>query len=178
VTQYPEGLPQQPYTVVGCWAQTRARYASLYRAVTTRAAEDQAQMDAQPGHGTLWVCRVVPGEHDPADRYTAFVDPYDPRNADIKDLVRDTPVLGELDPDWTVLGIAAPPGTPDHAMLYTGERYGDIVPAASALAAEDVARDRLRDQGGVLMVCAVLRGQVPAADTYATFVNPDVTPRM
>lgn len=172
----PEGLPLQPYSVFGCWAQTRQRFAALYNTVTARAAENQAQMEAMPSGGTLWICRVVAGEQDPADRYTAFVDRNDPRNADADGIEPDMPDYAAGDPWWTVFGIAVPPGKTGSEVLYTGERYGDYVAATSAGAAEDVAIDRLAEKGGELWVCTVLPGRVIAADTYATHVDPDVRP--
>lgn len=165
-----------PFSVYGCWALTRERYAEVYRATSPRAAEDMAQMDAADKGGTLWVCRVVPGEVAPVDLYTAFVDPADPRNADYDGLVPDVADIPDGDPEWTVFGIAVPPGTPDGPVGWTGERYGDVISATSAGAAEDVARDRLKDMGGELWVCTVLPGRVAAADTYATFVDPDAQP--
>ncbi len=172
--QHPEGLPRQPYSVYGCWAQTRERFAEVYQASSPRAAEALAQLDAGDKGGTLWIARVVAGEVVPADTYTAFVDPQDPRNAEADGLVPDTPDFADGDPEWTVFGIAVPERTRDEAVPYTGERYGDVVSATSAGAAEDVARDRLADRGGVLLVCTVLPGRVLAADTYAVFVDPDV----
>jgi len=163
----------QPYSVYGCWAETCERFAEVYQATSPRAAEDQAQADAEEKGGTLWVCRVVLGEIAPADGYTAFVDPDDPRNLDAEGLIPDMPAL-EGDPDWTVFGIAVPRGTPDGLVWRTGERYGDVLAATSAGAAEDVARSRLADKDGDLWVCTVLAGQVAAADTYAVFVDPDV----
>lgn len=164
----------QQFTVYGCWQETRERYAEVYKATSPRAAEDLAQMDAREKGGTLWVCHVVPGEVPPADTYTAFVDPADPRNLEVDDLEPDVPDLTAGDPEWTVFGIAIPRHTPDSTVGWTGERYGDTVNAASPLAAEDVARDRLHDKDGELWVCAVLAGRVTAADTYALFVDPDV----
>jgi hypothetical protein len=162
----------QPFSVYGCW-DTRERFAEVYRATSPRAAEDMAQMDAREKGGTLWVCRVVAGEVATADGYTAFVDPADDRNLDAEGLAPDMPSL-EGDPEWTVFGIAVPRGTPDDLVRRTGERYGDILAATSAGAAEDVARSRLADKGGDLWVCAVLAGQVAAVDTYAAFTDPDV----
>lgn len=164
-----------PYSVYGCWADSRERFAAVYEAGSPRGAENTAQAGALAEGSPLWVCRVVEGEHAAADTYTAFVDPDDPRNLDCEGLVPDMPAL-EGDPEWTVFGIALPPGTADRDMRRTGERYGDIVAATSAGAAEDVARSRIADQGGVLLVCAVLEGQVTASDTYAAFVDPDVRP--
>jgi hypothetical protein len=166
----------QPYSVCGCWAETRERFAEVYRATSARAAEDLAQLDAADKGGTLWVCRVVPGEIAPADRYTAFVDPADPRNTGRDDLEADMPAL-DGDPEWTVFGIAVPAGCHGSVVGWTGERYGDVINATSAGAAEDVARSRLADKDGELWVCTVLAGRVAAADTYATFVDPDVKTR-
>lgn len=167
----------QAFSVYGCWAETRERFAEVYDATSARTAEDMAQMDAQEKCGTLWVCRVVAGKVVPADTYTAFTDPQDPRNADADGLTPDIPDFTAGDPEWTVFGIAVPEGTSDAAVPYTGERYGDIVSATSAGAAEDVARDRIADKSGQLRVCTVLAGRVPAADSYAWFVGPDVRPR-
>ncbi len=163
----------QLYSVYGCWPETRERFAEVYEAVSPRAAEDQAQMDAREKGCPLWVCRVVAGEVATADSYTAFVDPMDDRNLDAAGLMPDMPSL-DGDPDWTVFGIAVVRGTADEDVWRTGERYGDIIAATSPGAAEDVARSRLVDRGGELWVCAVLAGAVAAVDTYATFVDPDV----
>lgn len=162
----------QSFSVYGCW-DDRERFAGVYTATSPRAAEDMAQVDARDKGGTLWVCRVVAGEVPTADRYTAFVDPADDRNLDAEGLELDTPDL-EGDPEWTVFGIAVPRGTTDDEVWRTGERYGDIIAATSAGAAEDVARSRLADKGGELWVCTVLAGAVAAVDTYAAFVDPDV----
>jgi hypothetical protein len=162
----------KPYSVYGCWGD-RERFAEVYQAVSPRAAEDQAQAAAREKGGTLWVCRVVEGEVPTADRYTAFVDPDDDRNQDRDDLEPDMPGL-DGDPEWTVFGIAVPLRTEDGCVGWAGERYGDVLAATSAGAAEDVARARLADKGGELWVCAVLAGRVRAVDTYAPFVDPDV----
>ena len=164
----------QAYTVFGFWAETRERYGQWFTATSPRAAEDMAQMTALEKGGTLLVCRVVAGEIPSADRYTAFVDPQDPRNDECDDLEPDVPDVTAVDPEWTVFGIAVPAGGRPVVIARQGERYGDVVNATSPLAAEDVARSRLADRGGELMVCTVLAGRVAAADTYASFVNPDV----
>lgn len=174
---HPEGLPQQPYTVYGCWEQTRERFEGVYQAGSPRAAENLAQMDAADKGGTLWIARVVAGQVAPVDTYTAYVDPQDARNADIGYLEPDTPDFADGDPEWTVFGFAVPKRTKDAAVPYTAERYGDVVNATSPGAAEDVARDRLADKGGDLWVVTVLAGRIPAVDTYATFADPDVRPR-
>ena len=164
----------QPYSVYGCW-ETRERFAEVYRATSPRPAEDMAQMDARAKGGILWVCRVVAGEVRTVDGYTAFTDPDDDRNQDAEGLEPDMPNLGGAT-DWTVFGLALPPRTPDDEVWRTGERYGDIIAATSPRAAEDVARSRVADKGGELWVCAVLAGAVAAADTYASFADPDVRP--
>jgi hypothetical protein len=164
----------ETWTVYGFWAETRERFGEFYRATSARAAEDMAQMTALEKGGTLLVCRVVAGEVPSADRYTAFVDPQDPRNEECDDLEPDVPDVTAGDPEWTVFGIAVPAGGRP-VPVERGERYGDVVNAASPLAAEDVARSRLADRDGELLVCAVLAGRVAAVDTYATFADPDVT---
>ena len=178
MTGHPEGLPAQQWSVYGCWAQTGERFAEAYYAPSPRGAEDLAQMDAVSRGGTLLVTRVVAGVIRPADTYTVFVDPADPRNQDVAGLAPDTPDYAGGDPEWTVFGIAAPAGAtlggPDIGV--TGERYGDVINATSPGAAEDVARSRIADQGGQLWVVTVLPGRVTAADTYATFTDPDVQP--
>jgi len=162
----------QDWTVFGFWAETRERFGEFYQATSARAAEDLAQLDALEKGGTLLVCRVVAGEVPAADRYTAFVDSADPRNDERDDLEPDVPDLTAGDPEWTVFGIAVPRGVKGADIAVTGERYGDVVNATSALAAEDVARSRLAGKHGELLVCTVLTGRVTAADTYASFVNP------
>ncbi len=164
----------QPYSVYGCW-DDRERFAGAYQATSPRAAEDTAQMDARDMSGTLWVCRVVAGEVPGADKYTAFVDPMDDRNADAEGLEPDMPNLDGVS-DWTVFGLVTSPGTPDGEVWRAAERYGDLVAATSPGAAEDVARSRVADKGGELWVCTVLAGTARAADTYATFADPDVRP--
>ena len=166
------------FSVAGVWQRTAERWLQPYQAATARTAEGLAQLQAGDENDVLLVCRVLTGDVRAADRYTAFVDPDDPRNLDRTDLEPDVPVL-DGDPEWTVFGLAAPKGTAlsDPALPGTGERYGDVINATSAGAAEDVARSRLADKGGVLFVCCVLAGRVAAADTYATFADPDVRAR-
>ena len=162
------------YSVYGCW-DDRERFANVYEAVSPRDAESQAQAFAREKGGTLWVARVVAGAVAPVDTYTRFVAPDDDRNQGAEDLEPDMPAL-EGNPDWTVFGLAVPRGTADDDIWRTAERYGDIVPAASPGAAEDVARSRIADKGGELWVCVVLAGAVAAVDSYATFADPDVRP--
>lgn len=162
------------YSLYGFWAETRERFAEVYRAPSPRAAEDLAQMGANEKGGTLIVARLVEGEVAPVDKYTLFVDPNDPQNLDADSLEADMPCL-DGDPEWTVFGVAIPAGGRPFD-ISRGERYGDVINATSALVAEDVARDRLKEKNGELLVCTVLEGRVAACDTYATFVNPDVQP--
>ena len=167
----------RPFTVFGYWAETSERWCDTFQATTARNAEDQAQLEAADAGGTLRVARVAEGDLAAADKYTAYLDPADPRNETRDDLEPDMPdfTLG-MDPYWTVLGLAVPgdirPG--DSRVAAQGERYGDIVSAPSPGAAEDVARDRLHDRHGQLLVCAVVTGQVHPADGYATFADPDI----
>lgn len=166
-----------PFTVFGYWGETAERWCQTYQVTGARQAEDLAQLDAADAFGTLRVCRVAAGDLWPADKYTAYVDPADPRNTWRDGLEMDTPDYTRgTDPDWTVFGLAVPEGTDprDPRVARQGERYGDIVAAASPGAAEDVARDRLRDRHGTLLVCTVLPGRVTPADTYATFCDPDI----
>lgn len=165
------------YSVAGAWAETRERFLQVYDAMSPRGAEDLAQLEAHEKGGTLWVCRVLPGEVKAADLYTAFIDPNDPRNDERDDLVPDMPDLLAGDPEWTVFGIAVPRKIHDRDVPRHGERYGDVENATSAGAAEDVARSRLADKGGELWVCCVLPGRVAAVDTYASFIDPDVKER-
>jgi hypothetical protein len=160
------------YSLYGFWAETRERFAEVYRAPSPRAAEDLAQMGANEKGGTLIVARLVAGEVAPVDNYTLFVDPYDPQNLDVEGLEMAMDDL-EGDPEWTVFGVAIPAGGRPFD-IQRGERYGDVINATNALAAEDVARDRLKDKDGELLVCTVLAGRVAACDTYAAFVNPDM----
>lgn len=166
-----------PQTVFGYWAETGERWYDTYRSATARGAEDQAQLHASETGGTLRVCAVAEGDLYAADTYTAYLDTADPRNLDREDLEADTPDFTRgTDPYWTVFGLAVPEGCRpgDDRVATAGERYGDVVSASSAGAAEDVARNRLHDRHGDLLVCAVLPGRVSRADTYATFCDPDV----
>lgn len=169
----------EPFTVFGYWAETSERWCDTYRAATARGAEDQAQLHASEVGGTLRVCRVVAGDLWPVDKYTAYLDVNDIRNMERDNLVADMPDFTRgTDPDYTVLGLAVPEGLKpgDPAILTHGERYGDIVAISSPLAAEDVARDRLRSNqpGSDLLVCTVLAGRYTGADAYAVFCGPDV----
>jgi hypothetical protein len=170
-------LDLRPFTVFGYWSETLERWCDTFQATSPRNAEDQAQLAAADAGGTLRVCRVADGDLAAADTYTAFLDPADPRNEDRDDLEPDMAdaTLG-MDPYWTVFGLAVPEGCEPASpgIAAQGERYGDIVSASSPGAAEDVARDRLHDRHGALLVCAVVPGQVHGADAYAIFCDPDV----
>jgi hypothetical protein len=73
--------------------------------------------------------------------------------------------MEDLQTWWSVVGVW-------HS---TKERYMEHVPAASARQAEDLAQMTARDKGGELWVCGVFEGKLIAADTYATWVDPDMT---
>jgi hypothetical protein len=166
------------FTITGCWPATGERFAEAYTDDTARHAEAQAQELARTEGDVLLVCRVLAGVHEPADRYTAYVDRGDPRNADRDGLEPDVPDLVAGDQPWTVCGFAVPASTAfgDPRIGDLAERYADLVYAASPGAAEDVAADRLKDKGGDLWVCGVFPGQPEAADHYARFADPDVIP--
>jgi hypothetical protein len=164
--------PRRLFTVFGCWPATRERFGEFVEATDARDAEDYIQSLATARQTDAWVCGVLDGEVEAADLYTAFVDPADPRNEDVEDLQPDTDELEVT--AWTVLGIARDASDPDAYAELVGERYADVVEALSPGAAEDVARGRLAEQGGELWVCAVVPGKPQRADTYATFVDPDV----
>lgn len=168
---YPETLPVRPFTVLGCWPETLERYSLICEATDARAAETLVQMQAAGNRGVFWCCGVLDGAYEVVDLYTAFVDPADDRDQDVRDLEPDLP--GSSVEEFTVFGIARNPSDPVAYEELVGERYADLVPALSPGAAEDVARLRLADRGGELWVCGVVPGEVRRADTYATFVDPD-----
>lgn len=70
-----------------------------------------------------------------------------------------------LDQVWTVVGV----------FPESKERYVEHVHAPSPRMAEDLAQLSAKERGGVLWICAVFDGQFYASDTYATFVDPDMT---
>jgi len=167
------------YSVFGCWAQTSERFAEIYDAPGPRSAEILAQQMARQEGGTLWVCRTFPGMQEPKDTYTLFTDPRDDRNAGAEDLELDTPDFLRDNPDWLVIGFAVPKGmgTGHPEFGHTAERHAGHVYAPSPLTAEDAARDMLAEKGADLIVCSVLEGCPAAADTYATFADPDARSR-
>lgn len=167
------------YSLFGAWAESGERFAQLYD-VLPRSAEILARHMAEQEGGTLWVCRIFPGHQKPADTYTLFTDPRDPRNADA-DVELDTPDFTRDNPSWIVAGFAVPKGmTLQHPEFgHTAERHAELICAPSPLAAEDAARDLLlTGKGADFIVCTVLDadGLPPAADTYATFADPDRRP--
>lgn len=169
------------YSLFGAWADSQERFAEVYDVapMSPSMAESQAQAMAKREGGTLWVCRIFSGRQEPKDTYTLFTDPRDPRNADA-DVELDTPDFTRDSPGWEVIGFAVPKGM---AMLHpefghTAERHAELIYAPSPLIAEDAARDRLAEKGADFIVCTVLDadGLPPAADTYATFADPDRKP--
>lgn len=65
---------------------------------------------------------------------------------------------------YTVVGV-----TPE-----TKERRADVIEAVSPRMAEDLARQAIQAQGGVLWVAGVYEGALEALDTYGTFCDdPD-----
>lgn len=66
---------QSFWTVVGCWPETKERYAEHVSALSPRQAEDLAQMTAKEKGGILWVCGVYEGKLSAADTYATFIDP-------------------------------------------------------------------------------------------------------
>lgn len=164
------------YSVFGAWAETSERWGSVIDAPSSRNAERVFQLMAKEEGGTLWVCRAFSGRQEPKDTYTVFTDPRDPRNADIEEIELDTGDFLRDDPDWLVIGFAVPKGmTLAHPEFgRTAERHAEHVYAPSPLQAEEAATDFLEAKGADFIVCSVLEGRPPAADTYATFADPDV----
>lgn len=77
----------------------------------------------------------------------------------------DSISFDDLQSFWTVCGV-----WPE-----TKERYAEHVSAQSPRQAEDLAQMTAREKGGVLWVCGVYEGKLVAADTYAQFIDPDMT---
>lgn len=59
----------------------------------------------------------------------------------------------------------------------TQERWLEHYQTDNPRTAEDMAQAEARAKGGILQVCAVFAGRPKSIDTYATFVDPDATPR-
>jgi len=77
----------------------------------------------------------------------------------------DSISLEDLQQFWTVIGV-----WPE-----TKERYAEYVAAMSPRQAEDLVQMTAAEKGGVLWVCGVYEGKLVAADTYAQFIDPDMT---
>ncbi len=169
------GLDEREFSVFGYFPHNQERFGDRYTATSARAAEDLARMSAAEAGARFHVAGVLEGKVPTADGYTLYVDPRDVRNADAKNL---TPDMNELEvTDWTVLGLVIDRADPEWTQRTGGQRYCEHVWALSPLAAEDVAQDRVRDQGpdAALLVCAVFPGTLQRADAlYAQFSDPDV----
>lgn len=55
---------------------------------------------------------------------------------------------------------------------HSQERWGDVLQATSARAAEDLAQMYAREQGAVLRVAGVFEGVPPSVDRYTLYVDP------
>lgn len=77
----------------------------------------------------------------------------------------DSMSLDDLQSFWTVVGV-----WPE-----TKERYVEHVAAISPRQAEDLTQMTAAEKSGVLWVCAVFEGKLTVSDTYAQFVDPDMT---
>lgn len=165
--------PERDFSVYGYWPHTTERWGEVFQATSARAAEDLAQMYATEQGATLRVAGVFEGALPSADRYTLYVDARDVRNLDAVRLEPDVPGLEVT--AWTVLGLIEDPRDRRWNERTGGSRFCDHILADSPLAAEDVAIDKARGEGGRLLVCAVFAGSVQRADAlYAKFSNPDV----
>lgn len=168
------------YSLFGAWAESQERFAQAYDEGLPGDIERGARNKGREQGGTLWVCRLFPGRQEPRDTYTRFTDPRDPGNADA-DVELDTEDFTRDNPAWMVCGFAVPKGmTMLHPEFgHTAERHAELVYAPSPLIAEDAASGRLAQKGADFIVCTVLDADdlPPAADTYATFADPDIRPR-
>jgi hypothetical protein len=73
--------------------------------------------------------------------------------------------LRSLDNVYTVVGF----------IEETKERYVRHVRALTPRQAEDIAKEEIREKGGVFWVCAVFDGELVRVDTYGDFLDPDMT---
>lgn len=161
------------FSVYGYWIHSQERWGDVFQAMSARGAEDLAQMYAAEQGAVLRVAGVFEGVLPSADRYTKYVDARDVRNEDDEEVELDVPGLEVV--AWTVLGLVEDPHDRRWNERTGGQRFCDHVLADSPLAAEDVAIDKARGEGGRLLVCAVFNGKVQRADAlYAKFSNPDV----
>lgn len=161
------------FSVYGWWPHSCERWGEVFQATSARAAEDLAQMYAVDQGAVLQVAGVFEGILASVDRYTLYVDPRDVRNLDDEGLEPDVPGLEVV--TWTVLGLIEAEHDRRWNERTGGQRFCDQILADSPLAAEDVAQDKARSEGGKLLVCAVFTGAWQRADAlYAKFANPDV----
>jgi len=161
------------FSVYGWWPHSQERWGDVFNATSARAAEDLAQMYAAEQGAVLRVAGVFEGILPSVDRYTKYVDARDVRNDDDEEIELDMPGLEVV--AWTVLGLVEDPHNRRWNERTGGQRFCDHVLADSPLAAEDVAVDKVRGEGGRLLVCAVFNGKVQRADArYAKFSDLDV----
>lgn len=164
---------ERDFSVYGWWPHFGERWGEVYQATSARAAEDLAQMYAAEQGATLRVAGVFEGVLPSVDRYTLFVDPRDVRNLDEDGLEPNVP--GLVVEDWTVLGLIEAEHDRRWNERTGGQRFCDHVMADSPLSAEDVAQDKVRGEGGRLLVCAVFAGKRQRADAlYAKFSDVNV----
>lgn len=159
------------FTIIGCWPESQERFAEAMRSVSPQTMEDEMSMRAVEMETSFFTAAVLLGDPPLEDSvYTDYIDPMDDRN-EAAGLIRP---LAELHvEEWTVFGIAWDPSNPDSYEEPIGERWSRMIMADSAWSAEDVAVSYLKDEGGDLWVCGVLRGTWTRADT-ARFVNPEL----
>jgi hypothetical protein len=160
------------FTIIGCWPQSRERFASPIHSISPQAVETEMEMQAREMETVFYPAAVIVGDPPMDDTYTAFIDPDDAKNETVSGLVQPFPELKAI--EWTVFGIAWDPDSPRSYTESIGQRWCRTVMADSARAAEDVAQSYLQDEGGVLWVCGVLRGTWSRVDTYARFVDPEL----
>jgi len=164
---------ERDFSVYGWWPHSQERWGDAFQATSARAAEDLAQMYAAEIGAVFRPAGVFEGIHASVDRYTKYVDARDIRNDDDEEVEPDMPGLEVV--AWTVLGLVEDPHDRRWNERTGGQRFCDHVLADSPLAAEDVAMDKARGEGGRLLVCAVFTGKVQRADAlYAKFSNVNV----
>lgn len=163
---------ERDFSVYGYWPHSQERWGDAFQATSARAAEDLAQMYAAEVGATFRPAGVFEGIHASVDRYTKYVDARDVRNDDDEEVEVCVPELEVV--TWTVLGLAEDPHDRRWNEQTGGSRFCDQILADSPLAAEDVAIDKIRGEGGRLLVCAVFAGKLQRADArYAKFSNVD-----
>lgn len=161
------------FSIYGWWPHSSERWGEVFQATSARAAEDLAQMYAQDQGAALRVAGVFEGTVVSVDRYALYVNPRDVRNLDAEGLEPDVPGLEVV--TWTVLGLIEAEHDRRWNERTGGQRFCDQILADSPLSAEDVAQDKVRGEGGRLLVCAVFAGARQRADAlYAKFADPDV----